>query len=433
MDNNELEKIAASARAKKGRMDAASRDKAAELIASIWTNESGDVEHTLSCLGELQSEAVAAGIGNAWGAMLPDRRALFEGWLLGSTGDRASRRIALLIPEILETDGKSAFRWLQHLIRSGRKNTSKDLRQLLTSILFGDKRLRFENLGDTDAPVENVIRLYTVLLDVAFDPKSSVSPMTKSLLAAAVLRYLQTGGEQSQGIAADLQERITDELKKWPGGLREQFQRQVRLMPASVPSTKIASDLPESATVRVVQPVSPPIPISVPVEPPNLSGQLETTIVSVASEIDRLKQICRLVSDFEAAQSRMSAELGASKAEIADLRSRLQKELEANRALSSEVDAQRSIQTDLRSRLEQLMRDTELERKRLAQQISVNAVGRIDEFKKRLGLTLSRLVVDLPHADMQVSAELGKILLLQFHQFLEVLRNEGVETASRVA
>jgi hypothetical protein len=77
--------------------------------------------------------------------------------------------------------------------------------------------------------------------------------------------------------------------------------------------------------------------------------------------------------------------------------------------------------------------EAETERKRLSQQISANATGRIDEFKTRLGLVLARLVVDLPQKDVVVSAELGKVLLLQFHQFLEALRNEGIETRPRSA
>ncbi len=75
--------------------------------------------------------------------------------------------------------------------------------------------------------------------------------------------------------------------------------------------------------------------------------------------------------------------------------------------------------------------DAETERKRLGQQISANASGRITEFKNRLGLSLSRLVVDLPSKEAQVNVELGKVLLLQFHQFLDALRQEGIETLSK--
>src|SRR5262249_51444702 len=85
---------------------------------------------------------------------------------------------------------------------------------------------------------------------------------------------------------------------------------------------------------------------------------------------------------------------------------------------------------DLAASIAQAKLEAENERKRLAQQISANASGRIVEFKNKLGLTLSRLVVDLPSKETRVDAELGKILLLQFHQFLDALRQEGIETLS---
>jgi hypothetical protein len=84
--------------------------------------------------------------------------------------------------------------------------------------------------------------------------------------------------------------------------------------------------------------------------------------------------------------------------------------------------------SELTSTIERLGTDADAERRRLGQQIAANAAGRIEEFKNRLGLTLSRLIVDLPEADSLVSSELGKILLLQFHQFLDALGQEGVET-----
>jgi chromosome segregation ATPase len=99
----------------------------------------------------------------------------------------------------------------------------------------------------------------------------------------------------------------------------------------------------------------------------------------------------------------------------------------------AKTDSAREIQRvhDLAAALEQVKQDAENERRRLALQISANATGRLDEFKNRLGFHLSRLVVDLPDKTTPVSAELGKVLLLQFHQFLDALREEGIETLSR--
>jgi hypothetical protein len=96
-------------------------------------------------------------------------------------------------------------------------------------------------------------------------------------------------------------------------------------------------------------------------------------------------------------------------------------------AAQAESADQRDRLQAVSSQLTQLTHDSELERRKLSQQIAANASGRIDEYKNRLALALSRLVVDLPNKQDTVTEALGRVVLLQFHQFLDALRQEGID------
>ena len=66
MELQELSVLAEESKRKKGRMDSVGREKAAQLIARIWSDENLDPTGSFESLTELQSEAVADGIGKTW-------------------------------------------------------------------------------------------------------------------------------------------------------------------------------------------------------------------------------------------------------------------------------------------------------------------------------------------------------------------------------
>jgi hypothetical protein len=129
----------------------------------------------------------------------------------------------------------------------------------------------------------------------------------------------------------------------------------------------------------------------------------------------------------------LQTELAFTKDQAAQSSERAGRASELNRNLESQLREQVAKESELTKLLDQTRSEREAEKKHLSQQISANAAGRIDEFRNRLGLVLARLVVDLPQKDAPVSAELGRVLLLQFHQFLDALRHEGIETRPRIA
>jgi len=69
----------------------------------------------------------------------------------------------------------------------------------------------------------------------------------------------------------------------------------------------------------------------------------------------------------------------------------------------------------------------EADRDRLRQQITANAVGRVEEFKNNLAIVLARLIRDLPNREERLTPEVGNIVFLQFHQFLDALDAQGIK------
>ena len=161
----------------------------------------------------------------------------------------------------------------------------------------------------------------------------------------------------------------------------------------------------------------------------DLAGRIDERIAQIPSELDlfrSLQMLLRQHADERQADKLREDELAKTKAALDDIRSALDAANRERDLSREEARREKARAEGLEAKLTQFAQDTEDERRRLGQQISANASGRIEEFKNRLGSSLSRLVKDLPAARTDVSPELGKVLLLQFHQFLEALRQEGV-------
>jgi hypothetical protein len=429
----ELESIALAARAKKGRMDVASRDKASALLASIWADSLIDPAPTLRVLEDLKAEAIAEALRSCWPQMDSNRKNIFRKWVPAPSSEKSYRRLTFLVARVIEVDGATALHWLGLLIPRGRKSLSKESRETLASILFGEKVLSFDTLVREADSAAELLRICAVLFDITADPNLSVSAMTRSRLASSILGYLAAPDAPKDTLAiSDLRAKITADAKKWPPPLREQ------VIPADKGSLDALAASPPVDAIPDAQPATAagPEPIALalgPVGPlqeelPRLERELSNRISGMVREVDLLRHVHKCIAKLVEAAERLEVQREAAIRELQRVQESLRlAECERDRA---KVDSTREIQRAnvLAAALEQLKVDAETERKRLGQQISANASGRIVEFKNRLGLNLSRLVVDLPSKEAQVSAELGKVLLLQFHQFLDALRQDGIET-----
>jgi len=432
----ELQAISLAARAKKGRMDAAAREKASALLASILADSTVDPGPSLELLEDIKAEAIAEAIRGCWPNMDAVRRNAFRRWVPTPTTERSYRRLAFLAASILESDATTALEWLGSLIPRGGKNLGKESREILSSVFFGERVLSFDTLigGDvTNAP--ELLRICTVLFDIASDPTLAISAMKRAGLATAISDYLgRPHTPKDDLLISELRSKIVADAKKWPAALRD------RLIPAGqeahadpLPSPSVELIPGAEPQSQAPQESSEPMPPIVTVGPlqeelPRLEDELSNRITAMAREVDLLRRAHERIAKLVHPAEHIEVQHEIARRQLEQIQGLLRlAEDERDRA---KEESTRAIQraSELATALVQMKADSESECKRLAQQISANATGRIEEFKKKLGLTLSRLVVDLPGRGIPVTAELGKVLLLQFHQFLDALRQEGIET-----
>jgi hypothetical protein len=433
----EFESIALAARAKKGRMDAASRDKASTLLASIWADASVDPGPTLQLLEDVKAEAIAEAIRSCWPGMDNSRRNLFRKWVPAPSTEKSYRRLTFLVASVIELDGATAVYWLGLLVPPGRKNLSKESREILASILFGERILSFDTLVREGGSVAELVRICATLFDIAADPIFSVSALTRSRLGTAILGYLARPDAPKDSLTvSDLRSKIAGDAKKWPPSLRGNLISTPEATGDKGPSPPLVANATHAQPVKPAA-QEPMLSTSAPrlvgplkEELPRLEGELGNRISAMTRELDLLRQTHECMAKLVGAAEQVEAQREAANRELQRVQDLLRiAESERER---SRMDCSRETNraSDLAAALDQEKLYAENERKRLAQQISANANGRIEEFKNRLGLTLSRLVIDLPGKETPVTAEVGKILLLQFHQFLDALRQEGIETFS---
>jgi hypothetical protein len=426
MDVQELGVLAEESKRKKGRMDSAAREKAVQLVARIWSDANVDPTGSFESLTELQSEAVAEGIGKAWPQMGEARRDLFLSWLPGPATERTARRLGLVAAAVMDDDGRTAADLLCKLLPAGRKNVSKEIRHMLRSTLFGEKRIKFETLSQPGSSPESALRVYSALTDIAFDANSDVSPVIRSRFALALrvsLKHLESHDVQK---TSELHTRIADEVNRWPSALREQFQRQLETIePKS-----------EAQAPLIAKPSEPPLMpgnVDVLAQLSIIEEQLDSRAAAISRDVELIRQLGTIVAEIKNQYQSLQTELADAKDLAAQSSERAGRASDLCRNLENQLREHVAKDSELTKLLDQTRSEREAEKKHLSQQISANAAGRIDEFRNRLGLVLSRLVVDLPQKDASVSAELGRVLLLQFHQFLEALRHEGIETRPRIA
>jgi hypothetical protein len=406
---------------KKGRMDAIERDKATQLIAAILHHSDESVTDLLPLFEELQSEAVADGVGIVWPNLSSERRLQIRRWLPPPRTERAQRRIALLAARLAETDGSTAVDLLDQLIPEHRLN--KELKQLLITSLFSNGRtIRFENLCDASS-AKSSLRVLKTLSALAFDATSAIEPMSRYRLAVATLKLLVGHKLYQTGLSVDLISRIVVEVERWPQGLREQFDSWLKneapqLWQEFFPLKQNAASAPASAKPNQAKNEEVQETSTL-----TFDHYLDQRAQTLAAESQVLAGIRALVTNSRAENERQVATWRAKESE---LNKRLQELTSARATLERNLaDANRRI-AESEGAVMRAEHDRNAQHERLTQQIAANANGRVDEFKNQVALTLSRQMIDLPNRDAEVSAELGRVLLLQFHQLIQVLEELGI-------
>jgi hypothetical protein len=479
----ELQALAEQARSKKGRMDAPSRLRAAKLLVSLWRESPEAAREIPLLLDDLSSEAVADAVSKMWPSLPPERRLDFKKALYTPTTERAIRRFALLVASVINFDGGTAFEWLQILLPPERQKVGKDVQQTLSTVLFASPPLAFENLARAHSDSREVCRIYSTLWEIAKSAPYGSSLMARARLARAFVRFSSAEHQENihtRTFLIDLQ----DEKSRWPAQLQELFvtdNPELRPMVTRAVNEEKDAETSSNRPVFLVASDAQPPERAAPNATDASEEQVETEIHSVANEVavrasapemnsldllDRLADSAKsdlstlsrvqgivrtLISESNSLrgeldrtkQSLYATERGnrekvleleqqcaAFEVVVAELKSEAQASQERVRSAITELTKERNEAiyevSRIRAEIAQTKSTWDAERALLAHQISVNAAGRVEEFRKRLGGALSRLARDLPQKDEVMSPELGSAVLLLFHQFVGALQEQGI-------
>lgn len=431
-----LHKIAKVVQSKKGRMDAREREQASILVASALSDEALDLSEILSSLEVLQSEAIAQAIGQVWAALPEVRRESFCQWLPEPKSEKAARRIAILAAAVLEVDGVTALRWLSRLIPQNPKgNITRETSQILASVFLGPRPLSFVSLGDEGGHPGTLVRVLNALLQVAVDDRCSIEKMTRYRLIEDTLTIISQnniiGSDESNPIFA----RIEIEIKKWQDALIEQLFNTLkkRIPDAELLLNKVFPkewSIPlASQQILHVQGAEqqPGEQTGAAEDETQLKSTLDHHITLLTSQLEELRALAVRLTEEERLKKALERRLQETDARESLLQVRV-------KTMSDEFEDTVTRLKAASIRIEELEQtnrvfkeNMEIERQRLAQQIAANAAGRVEEFKNNLALVLARLIRDLPARDAHLTADVGNIVFLQFHQFLDVMDGQGVK------
>jgi hypothetical protein len=424
----ELKAIALSARAKKGRMDAQERARAAEILASVWRDVETNPDHILRLMDALHYEALAQGIGAAWTDMSPEKRQVFQQWLPAPTTERDTRRLAFVAAAILEKDSSTVMDWLDRIISSGRGHMNKEVRHILATTILAGKVNGLRNITRDETHLEKTLRVLAALLEVGQDKEEKVTVGVRYELVDNVLHLLDNRKIQNQTDTLKLLNRVEDEIKSWPKELKEQFRQRVTGIPTELLDRFFvqASAAPPASVGQESQAMSA---VMAPPQANNYKDALDLIdgrIAELQKESVMLSSVRTMLMELEN-EVRLGEE---ARKQAATVERRLQTELsdstEQRRRLEEKVRELVSQHGALQRELEIIRSSSETQRTELLHQIDANSRGRIEEYKISLGLTLSKLVQDLPAQTKELSPAAARVLLLQFHQFLEMLEEKGI-------
>lgn len=420
----ELKSISAVAREKKGRMDAQARSRTVQILATLWKDPNVDPRQTLGLLEHLHHEALADGIAAAWNDMASERRSLFQQWLPAPTTERDTRRAASVAASIMEIDGHAALDWLDRIIASDKGRMNKEVRHILAATILAAKGGRLRNMANDAAHPEKTLRVFSGLLQVGADKDERVALGRRYELVDAMLRLLSDRKVQSQGGTLEILDRIGSEIQSWPPELKEQFRQQA----TGIEPTFVDRFFNSEITVRPAPPVTPGPSTAAPTanNQKAVFDALDRRIAELRRELDTLVAVRTMLQNLETALAATEEERRRWVAEQGRLRMELDESNKNALRLDDKAKELASQLADLQKEVEKVRTNAETQRTDLLHQIEANSRGRIEEFKTSLGLTLSKLVQDLPDQNKNLSQAAARVLLLQFHQFLEMLEEKGV-------
>lgn len=448
----ELEHLAIESRNKKGRMDSESRSRATELLVKIWSDSPEQAVKTIRFFEDLQSEAVAEAVGKLWPRLSESGRTQLDRSIVKPNSDRSMRRVSLFVSKVINNDANTALRWLQLLLPQGKDFPSKDVRQNIVSCLLASGQIFYAFTAASEQQAWDIARIHGLLWDIGKESSTTIPSMSRANLAVGIARHVITHPFLTKKQSRLLEDAERESLA-WPKELKDMWEREY---PATSdrhsvpPSTAKAieqvgsgDDLPSHPTEVSSIPTASPHPItpSIPQEQQQISeslrprrqtpqsNALDSLNDAIAREVEKLAMLNGLKTSFESLAQDL-ARVTASEAEQAEELKRVRDSanyvaLEMDQIRKESARQRTSFSAQIAAQAEQADRDKSL----LSQQVTTNAEGRIEEYRNRLGSSLTKLIIDLPSKDAPMSCELGEAVLLLFHQFIEAIQNADVPIA----
>ena len=424
---DDLKMLVETVRKKKGRMDASERQKGAELISALLEDPEQDPTEMLKVAEDLQSEAIADGIGMAWPTLSPDHRIQVRHWLPAPQTERTQRRTALLAARLATNDGATALELLDRLIPEHRLN--KELKHLIVTSLFSEKKvIPFDQLAKAAVAPRISTKVFNALALLAFDSASGVEPMGRYLLSSAIVDCVTGQDLTHSSEGRDLLSTVAIETKRWPHELREQFERWLKNVHSDLLTQFFSPSLLEQrSSTQKIEDFQSDIAKAAQgsqEQSPTVEQYLEQRVRSLSAELEVLSKVR---SSLEESKNELQHKVEVWKTRELELNRSIGELQSTCVSLSDELSGTKRQIEQLRQDLLSVQNQKELEREKLTQQINANAQGRVSEFQNQVALMLARHMVDLPSKETLVSQELGRVLLLQFHQLIDVLKELGIK------
>lgn len=448
----ELEHLANASRNKKGRMDSESRSKATELLVRIWLDYPDQAVDTIRYFEDLQSEAVAEAVGKLWPRLSEAGRIQLDRSIPKPNSERSIRRLSLFIAEVINNDAEIALRWLQLLLPREKDYPAKDVRQNIVTSLLISGQVTYAFKATYDEQAWEVARIYKLLWDIGKESSTNIPSISRAKLAVGIARHITT-----HPFLRHKQSRLLEDAEResiaWSKELKEMWEKEHSAasskgsVPPLAPTTagRIGSEedqpthLPESnsshtateqlTTPRGAQHQQQTPDTLAPNEPISHGNALASLDHAIAREVEKLAMLNGIRTSFETLTTelaRVTASEGEKAVELKRARDAANHSALEAEQIKKEIERQRSSFTvQIASLEEQADRDKSL----LSQQVRTNAEGRIEEYRNRLGSSLTKLIIDLPSKDAPMSSELGEAVLLLFHQFIEAIQNADVPIA----
>ena len=425
MEQRDLRSLAAASLEKKRRLDSDSRLRAIDLFAHAWT-KGGDFLNSLELADDFQSDLVAEAIRGSWSEVPEERKGAIREWLQRGKGERASRRLLLSGVAMAQTDPCGSLALLSRLIPHDRP-LNKETRDLAISVLLSDDAIDFISFAAATIADQKALPFYVTLLRLALDRTAGVEMMKRFKLVQGALLLL---GEQPNGspIWSDLIPRIDTEMRRWPTSLQQSLREWIaskndRLVKELFPEATAAISVP--TTAEQIPVANAPKDTLASQEPVNeIHTFLQRQLDSAETDLRRLRHLFDVVG-------RLGEEVSSGKQREKSLHAQIKELLKEQGDMREVVEATRLRLHDAEEQLARHRSVANEEKTRLTGQIGANADARVQEFQNRLSAVLSRFAIDLPPAEMVMTVELGTVILLQFHQFIDQLEQRGVSIRPR--